>query len=183
MTLAIVDATFLARQRTRMPLGVIEAAGVRRAPLRGYISEEAASRLIGSRVTLDAEVETRVRRFVSANVVGRLRGTSDPGRAIVYSAHWDGFGRCRPGEADPICNGGIDNASGVAGMIELARWFAAGPRLDRTLLFVATTAEESGLLGMRAYAARPAIPLADTVASINIDTIALYPPGQRPGQV
>lgn len=183
MTLAIVDARFMARLRQRMPLGTIEAGGARRVAIRGYITEEAAAKLRGSAATIDARVETHIRRFTSANIVGRLRGASDPARALVYSAHWDAFGRCRPGEPDPICNGGIDNASGVAGMIELARWFAAGPRPDRSLIFVATTAEEHRLLGMRAYADRPAMPLADTVAAINIDTIALYPAGHPVGFV
>ncbi|WP_326523640.1 M28 family peptidase [Sphingomonas sp.] len=183
MALAIVDDRIIARQRQRMPLGVIEAAGAARAPIRGYISEAAAQRLLAGGVVVDARVETAVRRFTSVNVIGRLRGATEPGRALVYSAHWDAFGRCRPGEADAICNGGIDNASGIAGLLEIARWFVAGPRPDRSILFVATTAEEHGLLGMRAYAARPVVPLADTVAAINVDTIALYGAGHPVGFV
>lgn len=183
MTLAIVDPAMMARQRQRMPLGVIEAQGAERAPIRGYITEDAAKRLLAADAAIDAKVTSYVRRFRSANVIGRLRGAREPDRALLYLAHWDGFGRCRPGEADAICNGGIDNASGVAGMIELARWFAAGPRPDRTILFVASTAEEYNLLGTRAYADRPVVPLADTVAAINIDTIALYPAGQPAGYV
>lgn len=183
MALAIVDDRIMARQRQRMPLGVIEATGAARAPIRGYISEAAAKRLMAGAPLLDAQVTTSVRRFTSSNVIGRLRGATQPDQALVYSAHWDAFGRCRPREADAICNGGIDNASGVAGMLEIARWFVAAPRPDRTILFIATTAEEHGLLGMRAYADAPAVPLIDTVASINVDTIALYGAGHPVGYV
>lgn len=181
--LAIVDGPLMARHRQRMPLGTIEASGAARPPIRGFITEAAAKALMAGGAVLDGEVVTRVRRFESANVIGRLRGAVEPERALVFSAHWDAFGLCRPGEADAVCNGGIDNASGVAGMVELARLFAKGPRPDRSIVFVATTAEEHRLLGMRAYAARPAVPLANTVASINVDTIALYPAGHPVGYV
>lgn len=173
--------------------------------LRGFIRESAARRLIaaagGDLASLDAQAakpgfrpvvlparidataRTEVRRFVSANVVGRLPGSKPGSGAVLYTAHWDAFGRCRPAEADAICNGAIDNASGIAGMLEVARLFRAGPSPERDILFVATTAEEHGLLGSRAYVAAPAAPIACTVASINIDTIALYGKGHPAGYV
>ena len=113
-----------------------------------------------------------------------LATSSKPGSgAVLYTAHWDAFGRCRPNEADAICNGAVDNASGVAGILEVARLFLAGPPPERDILFVATTAEEHGLLGSRAYVSAPIVPLAKTIASINIDTIALYGKGHPVGYV
>ncbi|WP_454759612.1 M20/M25/M40 family metallo-hydrolase [Caulobacter segnis] len=164
--------------------------------IRGFIRESAARMLVGGDLAaLDAETTrplparitatatTRVRRFVSANVVGRIPGTKPGAGTVLYTAHWDAFGHCRPAEPDPICNGAVDNASGVAGVLELARLFRAGPPPERDIVFVATTAEEHGLLGSRAYVAAPAAPLASTVASINIDTIALYGKGHPVGYV
>lgn len=131
----------------------------------------------------DVAVKTSVRLFTSHNVIGRLEGRKAPGEAVLYTAHWDGFGDCRPEEADRICNGGVDNASGTAGLIELARAFRAGKAPDRTILFIATTAEERGLLGAWAYTEKPAVPLNRTISAFNIDTIALYPKGNPVGFV
>jgi Zn-dependent M28 family amino/carboxypeptidase len=173
--------------------------------IRGFIRESAARKLIaaagGDLATLDAHAvkpdfrptslparldataTTEVRAFNSANVVGRIPGSKPGAGAVLYTAHWDAFGHCRPAESDTICNGAVDNASGVAGILEVARLFRAGPPRERDIVFVATTAEEHGLLGSRAYVAAPAVPLAKTVASINIDTIALYGKGQPIGYV
>lgn len=173
--------------------------------IRGFIRESAARRLLaasGGDLTaldtqaakpdfrptalparIDATATTEVRRFVSANVVGRIRGSKPGAGAVLYTAHWDAFGHCRPLELDPICSGAVDNASGVAGILEVARLFRAGPRPERDIVFVATTGEEHGLLGSRAYAAAPVVPIARTAASINIDTIALYGKGQPIGFV
>ena len=120
---------------------------------------------------------TELRRFTSWNVAGLIEGTR-PDETVLVLAHWDHLGICRPeGAADRICNGAVDNASGVGAMIEIARALAAGPRPERSLLFLATTAEEMGLLGARAYVAQPLRPLAGTIAAINLDMIALRPTG------
>jgi hypothetical protein len=74
---------------------------------------------------------------------------------VLYTAHWDAFGHCRPAESDTICNGAVDNASGVAGILEVARLFRAGPPPERDIVFVATTAEEHGLLGGHAPMSPP----------------------------
>lgn len=133
---------------------------------------------------ITAHVETGIRRFRSANVVGRLEGRGRPDEAVIVTAHWDGYGVCLPaGSPDRICNGAIDNASGIAGMIELARALKAGPAPRRSVLFVATTAEEHGLLGAEYYAAHPAVPLRATVGGVNLDTIALRGRGAKLGVI
>ncbi len=97
---------------------------------------------------------------------------------MLLVAHWDHFGVCAEAPAeDLVCNGAVDNASGVAALIEIARRLAKGPQLDRDVLFLATTGEELGLLGAHAFAENPALPLDRIVAAFNIDTIALAPAG------
>ena len=132
------------------------------------------------RVTADLAASTQVRRFASNNVIGRLRGTGATGESLLYLGHWDHLGICRAeGEIDRICNGAVDNASGIAALIEIARGLASAPRRPRDILFLATTAEEIGLLGAESFAARPPVPLASIVAAINLDTVAIAPPGER----
>ncbi len=125
------------------------------------------------------EVTTAVRPFASRNVVGRLRGTGGGGESLLYLAHWDHLGLCRPeGEADRICNGAVDNASGIATMIEIAGRLGRGPRPARDILFLATTAEEMGLLGAEHFATHPVVPPESIVAAINLDTVAIHPAGE-----
>ena len=125
-------------------------------------------------VALDAEVTAQVRNSMregtSYNVAGRLTGTEAPDEAVVYMAHWDHLGRnmALPGSAG-IFNGAIDNASGTAAMLELGRMHAEAGRPDRSLLFLAVTLEEYGLLGSRHYVNRPAFAPENTVAAINLD--------------
>ncbi|WCT75222.1 M28 family peptidase [Sphingomonas naphthae] len=122
-----------------------------------------------------------VRRFASANVIGKLPGTSAAGQAVALLAHWDHLGICRPeGAPDRICNGAVDNASGIAQLIEVARAVVARGPAPRSLLFVATTAEESGLLGATAFAEAPPLPL---VAGLNMDTVAIAPAGAKIGVI
>ena len=125
---------------------------------------------LGSRASV--RLDGKVRRFASKNVVALLPGAKRPDEYVLFLAHWDHLGRCAPGEPDPICNGAIDNASGVGGLIELARAFAKGKRPDRSILFLATTAEEGGLMGARHYVEQPVVPLANTVGGLGSDTIA-----------
>ena len=125
------------------------------------------------------EVATTIRPYTSRNVIGRLRGSGSDGQSLLYLAHWDHLGRCRPaGEADRICNGAVDNASGIAALIEIAGRLARGPRPARDILFLATTAEELGLLGAEHFATHPVVPLASILAAINLDTIAIHPAGE-----
>jgi Zn-dependent M28 family amino/carboxypeptidase len=132
-------------------------------------------------VVLDAkaniEIEQQVRSFKSHNVIGKLEG-SDPklnGEYVIYTAHWDHLGRHPELQGDQIFNGAIDNASGVASVIEIAGAFMkVNPPPKRSVLFMATTAEEAGLLGAKYYAEHPLYPLAKSLADINLDTINVW---------
>lgn len=103
--------------------------------------------------------------------MGLLRGGSRADETVIVSGHWDHFGIAPKPDArgDAIMNGAVDNVTALASMIELARVFAAGDAPARSLLFLAPTAEESGLLGARYYVANPLRPLATTAAVINIE--------------
>jgi Zn-dependent M28 family amino/carboxypeptidase len=108
----------------------------------------------------------------SHNVVAILPGATRPGEAVLYSAHWDHLGT-QPGKGgDNIYNGALDNASGVAALLEIAERFATRePRPARSVVFLLPTLEELGLLGSRWYTLHPAVPLARTVADINFDMV------------
>ena len=136
-------------------------------------------------VALDAKATVHIRNTLrcteSRNVVGRIVG-SDPlleKQHIVYTAHWDHLGRDPTLKGDQIFNGAVDNASGVAGLIEIAKAYKALPvPPKRSILFLAVTAEEQGLLGSRAYTAKPLYPIADTLADINMDSLNPWGPTQ-----
>lgn len=113
--------------------------------------------------------ENKIKRQVSRNVVGILPGKARPDEVVLYSAHWDHLGRCEPQDGDDICNGALDNASGIGGLVALAEAHAKAGATDRSIAFLAVTAEESGLLGSEYYAANPLYPLAKTVGGINMD--------------
>lgn len=123
---------------------------------------------------LSVSLETQLTEQQSYNVVGVLPGRSRAGETVLYSAHWDHLGRCPPTNGDDICNGALDNATGTAGLIELARRFANEGRADRSIAFVAFTAEEQGLLGSEYYAANPVFPPERTVGGINMDGLNIY---------
>ena len=123
-------------------------------------------------VTISTAFAVDARKVVSHNVVGVLPGTRHPNERIIYTAHWDHLGVGRPdARGDRIYNGAVDNASGVAELIELARLYNQAPRPDRTVMFMSVTAEEKGLLGSEYYASNPLYPLATTVADINMDSM------------
>ncbi|MWV26509.1 M28 family metallopeptidase [Aurantiacibacter rhizosphaerae] len=114
------------------------------------------------------------RRYTSNNVIGILPGATRPDEIVLHTAHWDHLGRCIPNDAgDDICNGAVDNATGTAALVALAQAQHQSPPLDRSLVFLAVTAEESGLLGAEYYAANPVYPLSQTVGGINMDGIAV----------
>ncbi|MHB8053739.1 MAG: M28 family metallopeptidase [Candidatus Aminicenantales bacterium] len=119
-----------------------------------------------------------VQNVISRNVVGLIPGTARPDEVVIYSAHWDHFGvnPAVPGE-DKILNGAVDNATGISGLIELARAFMK-PNVphERSLLFLAVTAEEQGLLGSEYYVEHPLFPLAKTVADLNMDAMNVLAP-------
>ncbi|MEO5626786.1 MAG: M28 family metallopeptidase [Dokdonella sp.] len=115
----------------------------------------------------------------SENVIGMIRGSTRPDEVVVYSAHWDHFGRDPKLTGDQIYNGAIDNGTGIAALLELAEAFARqDPPPQRSILFLADTLEEAGLLGSRYYVTHPAFPLAKTVADINIDALPIMGPSK-----
>ncbi|HEX2793928.1 MAG TPA: M20/M25/M40 family metallo-hydrolase [Croceicoccus sp.] len=114
------------------------------------------------------------------NLIGRLPGTEPQAGAVLLVAHWDhlGFGvRCRPKGADRICNGAVDNATGLAMMIEISRRLVDGPRPRRDVYFLATGGEEDGLRGALAFVQDPPVPLGKFVAVFNLDTEGVAPAG------
>lgn len=173
----------------------------KRAPMEGAISTEFVVALVtaagrdwdklranaklpdyaGEALGVDADlnVTTDVYRFNSSNVIGKIPGRKKGAGAVMYMGHWDHLGICAPeGAPDRICNGAVDNASGIAVLNEVAKALAK-KRHDRDIYFIATTAEESGLLGAYAFAEKPAMPLDDIVISLNVDTIAIASRGSK----
>ncbi len=111
-------------------------------------------------------------RVETKNVIARIPGAERPNETVMYGAHWDGYGVGTPNaQGDNIYNAAVDNATGVAALLELARAFAEGPRPKRSVLFAAWSGEEAGLLGSTYYAANPVWPLETTVADINVDSL------------
>jgi Zn-dependent M28 family amino/carboxypeptidase len=135
-----------------------------RAQTRGF--RAVPMNLRGS-VRLETSVETRT----TSNVVGVLPGRTRPDETVIYSAHWDHLGRCPAINGDDICNGALDNATGTSALIELARRYRAEGAPERSVAFIALTAEEQGLLGALYYMQHPIFPARDTVAAINMDGI------------
>jgi Zn-dependent M28 family amino/carboxypeptidase len=124
-------------------------------------------------------ITNALREVKSRNIVARLEG-SDPvlkNETVIYTAHWDHLGRDPALAGDQIFNGAADNASGVAAVLEIARALAhVTPAPKRSIVFLAVTAEEKGLLGAKYYAAHPLYPLERTLADINLDVINLWGP-------
>ena len=126
-------------------------------------------------VRIKGHIPTTVRNIVTKNVIGKVEG-SDPNlksEAVLFSAHWDhlGVGKAAVG-TDNIYNGAADNATGCAIVVEMARhWAGQKTQPKRSALFLATTAEESGLLGASYYARNPVVPLGKTALNLNFDMI------------
>lgn len=132
---------------------------------------------LGSR--MNASVENTIIKRQSYNVGAVLPGRTRPAEGFIYSAHWDHIGTNpdpEPG-ADAIYNGAVDNATGIAALLALAEAFSEMPQApERSVAFLAVTAEESGLLGSAQYAEQPAIPMNQTVGGINMDALNVYGP-------
>jgi Zn-dependent M28 family amino/carboxypeptidase len=114
-------------------------------------------------------IENAIRRQASQNVIGVLPGRTRPDEYVLYTAHWDHLGICSETGEDRICNGALDNASGTSALVALAEAHVQAGPAERSLVFLAVTAEESGLLGSAYYGANPVFPLARTAGGINID--------------
>lgn len=121
-------------------------------------------------VTLSAQYAVDVQVITSKNVLGIREGKVRPQEVVLYTAHWDHLGVGLPdAKGDRIYNGAVDNGTGLAALLELARAYGKGPAPERSVVFLAVTAEEKGLLGSEYYAANPVYPLASTVGVLNMD--------------
>ncbi|NGM49556.1 M28 family peptidase [Caulobacter sp. 602-2] len=131
------------------------------------------------KATFSADYAVKHEVIVSKNIAGRVKGTKYPDETIIYSGHWDHLGVGLPdAKGDKIYNGAVDNADGIAALLELGRAFKAAPAPQRSVMFLAVTAEEKGLLGSEYYAANPLFPLAKTVADLNIDALSAAGPAK-----
>ncbi|MDE3145068.1 MAG: M20/M25/M40 family metallo-hydrolase [Bacteroidota bacterium] len=129
---------------------------------------------LNEKLSLNVKVKSTFN--VSHNVIAKITGTKRPDEYVIYTAHWDHFGIGKKDEkGDSIYNGAIDNASGTAALLEMARVFKESKnKPERTVVFLSVTAEEQGLLGSAYYAAHPVYPLNKTVADINMDGINAF---------
>ncbi|WP_202845159.1 M28 family metallopeptidase [Luteimonas saliphila] len=165
-----------------------------RIPAQGWITGEVARQLFSESgldldqmyaaankrgfkaMPLKAKVSFDLRSTVteksSQNVIGYLPGSAAPEETVIYLAHWDHLGK-HEGEGDTIYNGAVDNATGVAGIIEIAEKFKQSAQPQRSVVFLAVTLEESGLLGSKFYVAQPSFPLEKTVGVINLDAMSV----------
>ncbi|MDC7683534.1 M28 family metallopeptidase [Asticcacaulis sp. BYS171W] len=146
------------------------AAGLDLKALRVQARSKAFKPVELKGVTLSGTYKVTADEIHTRNVVAVLPGKTKPDEYVLYSAHWDHLGIGNPdATGDKIFNGAFDNATGVAGILELARAFARAPRTDRSIVMISFTAEESGLLGSEYYASNPLFPLDKTVGGVNID--------------
>ncbi|MFC1747136.1 M28 family peptidase, partial [Candidatus Neomarinimicrobiota bacterium] len=200
-TLAEAPATWEALRRgtfaTRTYLADTVPENEPDSPMEGYLQVDAARAVLAAAgldydslviaaaqpgfrplalpLTARGRVATSFRAFTSWNVLGWLPGTVRPDEFVLYMAHWDHVGRDTTLVGDQIFNGAMDNATGTASILELARRFVREkPPPERSILFLGLTAEESGLLGSRFYTREPVFPLNRTVAAINIDMLVSY---------
>jgi hypothetical protein len=161
----------VARQLLALAGGIDMAALQQAAAAAGFSSR-------GLGITASFEATNRETRIKTHNLIGKLAGRRPETGAIVLMAHWDHFGKCAtPPAEDLICNGAVDNASGLSVITEVARLLSAGRPLDRDVYLVATTGEELGLLGALAFAENPPLPLDKVVAVFNVDSTGLVPAG------
>lgn len=121
---------------------------------------------------INVSVENSVRTSTSQNVIAMIPGTERPEEPIIYTAHWDHLGIVPALDQDMIYNGAVDNATGTAALLALAKMHSAAEPPERSIVFLAVTAEESGLLGSQWYAEHPVFPIETTVANINMDAMS-----------
>lgn len=121
-------------------------------------------------ITTGVDLQSKIRKSTSNNVVAQLKGSKRADEVIIYTAHWDHLGVGEAVDGDSIFNGAIDNAAGVSALFEIAKAFqAAKVKPERTIVFMAVTAEEEGLLGSQYYTEHPIFPLNKTVGNLNMD--------------
>jgi Zn-dependent M28 family amino/carboxypeptidase len=178
--------------------------GASTVPLQGWITKEVAESLFKSAglsfdeakkkalaqdfrpiplgIKASVGITNKLRNVNSKNVIGILEGSVKPHEAVIFTAHWDHLGIGVPVNGDKIYNGAVDNASGVASIMEIARAATKiQPRPERSLVFIAVTGEEQGLLGSAYYVDNPVFQLNQTLANLNIDEANVY--GRDNGQI
>ena len=171
--------------------------GASKVPFQGWVTRDVAAALFKSAgqdfddlkkkalqpdfkpvslgVKAAVDIKNTTRTIESKNVVGVLEGSQTPDEYVIFTSHWDHLGVGEPLNGDKIYNGAEDNASGTAMMMEIAKAFTKlEPKPKRSVVFLAVTAEEQGLLGSLYYSEMPVFPLNKTLANINIDGINLY---------
>jgi hypothetical protein len=205
LVISDIPAPFAAFRRSYSSGAIQLAEPLRRLQFDGLLSSDFGTRLLVAgginrdraqalatgpaiaeplNVQLNLRAESTARAYNSYNVVARLPGRRAGRGSVLLTGHWDHLGECRPeGTADRICNGAVDNASGIAVLIETARRLASRGQLDRDVWIVATTAEESGLLGASWFVANPPMPLSQMHAVLNVDTVAIARRGSLVGIV
>ena len=125
-------------------------------------------------VKANVSFDNAIRKHSSKNVVALLPGKTRPDEYVLYAAHWDHLGHCEAApDGDDICNGAIDNATGTAALVALAEANVKAGPTDRSQVFLAVTAEESGLLGSAYYGDHPVFPLGRTVGGVNMDALSM----------
>ncbi|AHE57487.1 M28 family metallopeptidase [Sphingomonas sanxanigenens] len=172
------------------------------APAVGWINGDIATRLMASAgqdlaalktaakqkgfkpvdlgVKASVSFDNELRKHASKNVIAVLPGQKRPDEYVLYTAHWDHLGTCEAApDGDRICNGAVDNATGTAALVALAEANVKAGTPDRSLAFVAVTAEESGLLGSKYYGEHPVLPLKQTVAGVNMDALSMAGPAKN----
>ncbi|MGQ4275826.1 M28 family metallopeptidase [Pseudidiomarina sp. E22-M8] len=171
-----------------------------RTQIEGWITQEAADKLfarVGSsyedmreqaqqpdfapvalNTAMSITVQSDFEYLNSPNLIGYIEGSKNPEEHVIYMAHWDHLGINPITSDDQIYNGAQDNASGTAGVLALAEFYASQPQPERSVVFVLVTAEERGLLGSNWYANNPMLPLSKAVAGINMDVLNVYGPMQ-----
>lgn len=149
-------------------------AAKKQAQSRGFKPVPLTGVTLSARYAVDAQV------IKSRNVIARIPGTERADETVIYSGHWDHLGVGAPdAKGDKIYNGAVDNGTGMAALIELARAYAKAPAPRRSVVFLAVTAEEKGLLGSEYYAANPVYPLEKTVGVINVDALSPHGPSRN----
>jgi Zn-dependent M28 family amino/carboxypeptidase len=162
-----------------LAVAMFKAAGLDFEALKKQAQTRAFQPVPLKGVTLSGSFAVDTQVIKSKNVVAIREGSKFPNQVVMYSGHWDHLGVGKPdATGDKIYNGAIDNATGIAALLELGRAFAKAPAPQRSVVFLAVTAEEKGLLGSEYYASNPLYPLASTVGLINVDALSPHGPAR-----
>lgn len=151
---------------------IFKAAGQDLAALTAAAAKQ-GFKAVPLAATASLAFDNQIKRSVSRNVIGIQKGSQRPDEYVLYTGHWDHLGRCNAdATGDDICNGAVDNATGIAALTALAEANVKAGPAPRSQVFLAVTLEESGLLGSEFYAQNPVYPLAQTVGGVNMDALS-----------